>query len=539
MATLEALRAAVVPGARWLAAGPDVAPSTAASLDLAWVRPLRAGTPAFDALEAGDVAIMPVATLRLRAAGVGEAGAGPVALAAVVRTCIEARIGGILLVGDPSATAWAGSDLDDLVTAAGAAGLPILDAGPADPVAVERSAIGFLVNHRAELERQATLLETRLEQVALGGGGPEGLAAAIAGFLGRPIAIEGRGGSTLAVHVPPDVPWAAAAVAAYHLRRRSAATRIALPIPGDPGANSGSLALLGERPPTELEQVATARIAGLVALELARDEALGRAVEIARREPLPADGPPWVVIVARQAPPGDDGRALVHDDTPSPRRALDRTDPDRGEGDRREALRRETLRREALRREVRSLAPARRLSLRGDVQSVELRIVAAIDASDADGSAIGGRIGELLGRIVAVSRPFDAIAGRSAAEADARATLEAVEGLTNPPAVARADRLPAYRLLGNLHNLPDGPRQARALLAPLLRGRPDVRRERLATLRAVLDHPGLAEAADTLGVHRNTVAYRVRRIEEATGWRLSDPELRLPLALALKLVQDD
>jgi len=240
------------------------------------------------------------------------------------------------------------------------------------------------------------------------------------------------------------------------------------------------------------------------------------------------------VIVARQAPPGPDGDGADLDlRDPAPRR------PDRDEAERREVLRRETLRREALRREVRSLAPARRLSLRGDVQSVELRIVAAIDASDADGSAIGARIGRLLGRIVAVSRPFDAIAGRSSAEADARATLEAAEMLTDPPGVARADRLPAYRLLGNLHNLPDGTRQARALLAPLLRGRADVRRERIATLRAVLDQPGFAEAAEVLGVHRNTVAYRIRRIEEATGWRLADPELRLPLALALRLVQDD
>jgi PucR family transcriptional regulator, purine catabolism regulatory protein len=94
-------------------------------------------------------------------------------------------------------------------------------------------------------------------------------------------------------------------------------------------------------------------------------------------------------------------------------------------------------------------------------------------------------------------------------------------------------------MLGNLHNLPDGTRQARALLAPLLRGRPDVRRERLETLRAVLDQHGLAEAAEALGVHRNTIAYRVRRIEEATGWHLADPELRFPLALALRLVQDE
>ena len=165
--------------------------------------------------------------------------------------------------------------------------------------------------------------------------------------------------------------------------------------------------------------------------------------------------------------------------------------------------------------------------------------MAALDEADPDGAGIGGRIGAFLGRLVAVSRPFDDAAGRSAAESDARATLEAAEGLASPPPLARADRLPAYRLLGNLHNVPDGTRQARALLAPLLRGRPDVRRERLATLRAVLDEPGLAEAADALGVHRNTVAYRVRRIEEATGWRLADPELRFPLALALRLVQDE
>jgi purine catabolism regulator len=529
LATFDDLRAAVLPGGRWLAAGPDVAPSTATSLDLAWVRLMRAGLPAFDALDPRDLAIVPRAALDL----VASEGDGVVAL---VRGCIETRIGGFVLVGGPDRSAASPSDpdIDDLVSIAAAAGLPVLDAGPADPIAIERSAIGFLVNHRAELERQATLLETRLEQVALGGGGPDGLAAAIATFLGRPIAIEGRRGATLAVHVPPDVPWAAAAVTAYHLRRRTAAIRIALPIPGDPGASSGALALLGERTPTELERVATARIAGLVALELARDEALGRAVEIARREPLPADGPPWVVIVARQALAGLEGDA-VELDRGGPAGRL----PDRNEAERREVVRRETLRREALRREVRSLAPARRLSLRGDVQSVELRIVAAIDASDADGSAIGARIGSLLGRIVAVSRPFDAIVGRSSAEADARATLEAAEALANPPAVARADRLPAYRLLGSLHNLPDGTRQARALLAPLLRGRTDVRHERLATLRAVLDQPGLAEAADALGVHRNTVAYRIRRIEEATGWRLADPELRLPLALALRLVQDD
>ncbi|HLO35207.1 MAG TPA: hypothetical protein VK194_03960, partial [Candidatus Deferrimicrobium sp.] len=80
MATFDDLRAAVLPGARWLAAGPDVAPSTAATLDLAWVRLMRVGRPAFDALDPGDLAIVPRAALDLVAS---EAG-----VVALVRGCI-------------------------------------------------------------------------------------------------------------------------------------------------------------------------------------------------------------------------------------------------------------------------------------------------------------------------------------------------------------------------------------------------------------------------------------------------------------------
>jgi purine catabolism regulator len=138
-----------------------------------------------------------------------------------------------------------------------------------------------------------------------------------------------------------------------------------------------------------------------------------------------------------------------------------------------------------------------------------------------------------------VSRPFRSAADRPTAEAEARATLDAALALPEPPAVAPADRLAAYRLMGALHNLPDGPRLAAAILAPILVGRPDVRRERLETLRAVLEHGGVNEAALALGVHRNTIAYRLRRIEALAGWRLADPELRLPLSVAVRIVQED
>jgi DNA-binding PucR family transcriptional regulator len=162
---------------------------------------------------------------------------------------------------------------------------------------------------------------------------------------------------------------------------------------------------------------------------------------------------------------------------------------------------------------------------------------------------LAARIAAALARPVAVSLPFGSPDDRAAAEAGARETLHAWERLVEAdPAVeegssaarvVRADRLPVFRLLGGLHNLPDGRRQARALLAPLLAGSPSLRTERLRTLRALLDAPGPVEAAARLGVHRNTIAYRISRIESTTGWRLDDPELRLALSLAVRLVQSD
>jgi purine catabolism regulator len=177
------------------------------------------------------------------------------------------------------------------------------------------------------------------------------------------------------------------------------------------------------------------------------------------------------------------------------------------------------------------------MALRGDSDSLEVRAVVAGDAADA--ISLAERIGELIGRSAAVSRAFSTPADRPAAEAEARATLEAALSLERPPRLARADRLAIYRMLGAMHKLPDGRQLALAVLAPVLDARPDVRRERVETLRAILGHGGVGEAAAALGVHRNTVAYRLRRIEAATGWQLSDPELRLPLAVALEFVREE
>jgi PucR C-terminal helix-turn-helix domain len=494
---LAALAEELFPGATVHAA-----PSGAGSRSIAWVRVMRGRVPAFDALEPNDLVIAPAAALAVVAPGATELDALVAALAAV-------PISGVILAeGDGDGEGSGAEDRTGAVLAA--AGIDSVRVRRADTDELERSVIGFIVGRGAELERQVSLLESELRRRALEGGGVAGLVATVSAFLGRALAVEVGRGSPILVHAPAEAPGAAAEAARYEARGagRSGPAALRVELPSAAGT-AGSLLVLGAEPASELARVTLPRVAGLVALELARDEAVRGAVDRARRpEPMPAAGPPWVVILARQRDPGGE------DDTTSARDA-----------------------REAARRAIRLIAPARRMNLRGDADSLEIRAVAAGDA--AAGAALAERIGALLGRPVAISRPFSNPADRPAAEAEARATLEAALALDRRPRLARADRLAIYRMLGAMHKLADGRQLALAVLAPILDARPDVRRERVETLRAVLGHGGVSEAAAALGVHRNTVAYRLRRIEAATGWQLGDPELRLPLAAALEFVQEE
>jgi hypothetical protein len=539
MATLRELRGALFPGAATLGT-----PPAEGELDvpISWVRVLRARVPAFDGLEPGDVIVAPVSALVVIAGGASG-------IEELVEACRDGRAAAILATGpaDDPAAERSVAEIARALERAAPTTLVGFRIEQAEPAALERSIVAFLVNARAELEHQAALLEARLERLALGSGELGTLVAEIATSLGRVVALEGPRGEVLAVHAPETVPGAAPAVRAYHARPAAAALRVALPAPSRGGqdgdgtdeiatAPAGRLVLIGDRPPSELERLTVERITGLMALQLAREDAVRRARDAVRQgESLPAAGPPWVVLVARQIPPNGSVPLEAREET---------------------------------RRQLRLLAPARQLGLRGSADSLELRVVAAPAAEDTGGLRLAERIARIVGRPVAVSRPFDLPTGRSAAEAEARATLEAVESIPNPPPhsgraaanngsraamdatgptvarpgvprVARAEHLPAYRLLGALHNLPGGSSHARALLAPLLVGRPALVADRLRTVRALLETAGPAEAAAMLGVHRNTIAYRARGIERLTGWRLSDPDLRLPLAVAVRIVQEE
>jgi purine catabolism regulator len=76
---------------------------------------------------------------------------------------------------------------------------------------------------------------------------------------------------------------------------------------------------------------------------------------------------------------------------------------------------------------------------------------------------------------------------------------------------------------------------AEGLLRPLREHDATARGDLVASLAAWLSHHGQWDAAAAdLGVHRHTLRYRMRRVEEILGRSLDDPDVRMELWLALK-----
>ena len=124
-------------------------------------------------------------------------------------------------------------------------------------------------------------------------------------------------------------------------------------------------------------------------------------------------------------------------------------------------------------------------------------------------------------------------AARSLARARAARALQAA-GRWTPRGLVVADEHLGTLLLGAAPELAAELREQ--ALAPLAAERPASREKLVETLRAYLDDPGQpARVAERLGVHPQTVRYRLRRLRELLPeGALDDPDRRFALALALR-----
>ncbi|MFS0725471.1 PucR family transcriptional regulator [Paenibacillus sp. 1P07SE] len=123
----------------------------------------------------------------------------------------------------------------------------------------------------------------------------------------------------------------------------------------------------------------------------------------------------------------------------------------------------------------------------------------------------------------------------SCREAKRAGEVAAVCGMTEP--LVHYGQLGVYLLLYRLQGTLELEEFKRAYLEPLLRYDAKHQGSLLHTLRVYFQCNGNArETAERLFIHYNTVTYRLERIRTELGLRLDDPETRLQLQLAVKLV---
>ncbi|MEV7519939.1 helix-turn-helix domain-containing protein [Streptomyces sp. NPDC091371] len=127
-----------------------------------------------------------------------------------------------------------------------------------------------------------------------------------------------------------------------------------------------------------------------------------------------------------------------------------------------------------------------------------------------------------------VAEPARGLAGLPAAWEQAVAAARAASAQPRLGPVARWSAIGPYRLLAALAADPVNDPAARPLLDP-------AHRELARTAEVFLDCAGQAgRAAAALGIHRQTLYYRLSRVEQLTGLDLDEGEDRLLLHMALK-----
>jgi purine catabolism regulator len=165
----------------------------------------------------------------------------------------------------------------------------------------------------------------------------------------------------------------------------------------------------------------------------------------------------------------------------------------------------------------------------GDLERLARELTAAVREP---GQAGGGRRGFTVG----VSRVVPGIAGLSTAYEQARTCVRVSRQVHGPGGVAHFDRLGVHRLLSLVPDSSELRTFLDETLKELARSTAEARDLR-RTLEVLLDtNLNVAETARRLHFHYNTLRYRIGKLERILGPFTEDADLRLDLALALRIM---
>ena len=495
-----------------------------------WAMTLRTRSPAFEAIKGGEIALVPVASIRLLDERLD--------LADVMTGLAEKGGVAVAVVGDASPASLGVAER--LI-------MPLLRLPDGVHVGeVQQAVVRHIVEQRTFLHEQAQVLQMELMQLALGGAGTDAIVARLGEVTGRAVAWHDATGRLRSVsgELPgavrdalasgdemlrwvagQAVPAADPPVNEFGLPRGR--SRLVAPIPGRDGVH-GFISMIGEEHELgQRERAAVARGASACAIDLDRERAVLRArddvegellsalvegsfgsdagaLERGRRLGFALDEPSLVLVVRGQKAP-----AALELLTVAARRCLARSAPGSLLTSRDGA--------------VCALVPA------GADHDGDGRLVAEALAADCSAAT---RVEVVVG----VGRPHAGPQGVRQSHREAEQALRISARLQGRRPVAPFAELGLHRLLVAMTQHPELDDFVRQCAGPLIAYDERTGAGLMDTLDAFFHcHGSPTDTAQRLHVHRNTVLYRLRRIEEIGGLRLDDPATRLNLHLCLRI----
>jgi PucR family transcriptional regulator, purine catabolism regulatory protein len=497
-----------------LPTGTSVAAGAAGlSHQVTWVVTPRATPPVFSNLRGGELALLQMNAVRQ----LDER----LTLVDLVERLAPVPIAGIVVVGEI---------VDPARTAAEAARTPLLQLPEGvDVREVEREVQRLIGDYEAQIERRAAQLANQLTQRSLSGAGLAGLLETLSERTGRGLAVYSATGEirSLKARGPARValqtlqPSSTGTV--NHLGQQIWIQQLGSGAAESSGRGYGYIALSGDAL-DDWDRMAAQQGAAVLALELSKEQAV-----MAAEERLRGD----FVQTVLTGPPADSeallqrGRELGYD-LRQPHIALLCSLSDGDDGSSRTAgavnaalsalgLAAPTMRRAD---GVLCYLPAAERGRRGHEVAEQLRARLAAD---------------IPGIVLAIGREAPSVSAWPRSLREAEQALRIGRQLFDNRRVLDFSDLGVYRLLILLRESPELWEFYRATLAALADYDRDQSSELLKTLEAFFDNLGnLAQTANALHVHRNTLLYRLERVEQISGLNLEDPEDRLALWLALK-----
>lgn len=505
-----------------------------------WATPLRTRPPAFEAIKGGEMAFIPVRGIRLLDERLD--------LAQVIRSFAEKGGVAAAVVGDVSTQAIEIAERMMVPLFTLPDGTHIVD--------VQQSTVRFILDQRTLLHERQQQLHTQLMELALAGAGPPAIIDKLGEITGRPVVwqdLDGRvrhasptaDAEALGPRLEADssavrrwaetVPAVAADPPVHEFDIPGLGlSRLVAPVPLRDGIG-GLLSIVGgEAELDQISRLAVARAASACAIELdreravlqARDELEGEFLESlltgtysseaairSRAERLSFDlGGETVVLVARQDNASDGSSRFRRDQLLLGAQGWIR------------------------RRAPAALATGRQGALAAVVplpageELPDVRRLAADLRLECAGALGGGDVSVGVGR----AKP-----GISGVRASYR---EAEQALTMGARLYGGGRVTGFADLG-LHRLlfaMSGQPELREFFDDQVSALVEYDRRTGAGLMKTLSayfhcHGSPTEIAHLLHLHRNTVLYRLRRIEEIGKLHLDDPQTRLNLHLCLKV----